>query len=169
MPRRIVVIDTSILCCFVQVPGKETAGSGKDAWNYDRAKAFLELEIKKGSTLVLPVATLIETGNHISQASSGRHESAKRLCTHILATADAKSPWAAFTEQADLWNSESLRRLSTEWPALANNRLSMGDATIKDVADYYKRAGWEVEILTSDGSLKSYQPAIESTPPRRRS
>ncbi len=169
MPRRIVVIDTSILCCFIQVAGKDTAGSGKNLWNHGRAKSYIEQEIKRGSTLVLPLATLIETGNHIAQAQSERHPTAERLCTHIRAAADAKSPWAAFTEQVELWNSDNLRGLSTEWPELAKSGFSIGDATIKNVADYYARAGWEVEILTSDASLKSYQPAVESTRPRRRS
>ena len=41
---------------------------------------------------------------------------------------------------------------------MAVKGISIGDATIKDVAEYYAEAGYEVEILTGDVGLKSYQP-----------
>ena len=47
--------------------------------------------------------------------------------------------------------------------------LSIGDATIKDVATYYREAGYGVEILTGDEGLKAYEPTLITAPRRRRS
>ena len=82
--------------------------------------------------------------------------------------AKEEEPWAAFTFQSKLWNEESLLKLSKEWPRLAAEKISIGDATIKSVAEYYARSGYTVEILTGDKGLKSYQPSQNIYIPRRR-
>ena len=46
--------------------------------------------------------------------------------------------------------------------------MALGDATIKQIADYYNKLGNQVEILTGDESLKSYQPLEPPLIPRRR-
>lgn len=168
MSKRILILDTSVLCCWLQVPGKEEAGPVNDRWNHDRINALLEQERAKNSTFVLPIATLIETGNHIAQASCYRFERATSLAGYLREAADAQSPWAAFTDQSPLWQAENLRALAESWPPLANSGTSIGDATIKDVAEYYAKAGYFVEILTGDAGLKAYQPAQPAAIPRRR-
>ena len=47
-------------------------------------------------------------------------------------------------------------------------KLSLGDATIKDVAYYYAQMGYSVEILTGDRGLKAYEPSVPPEIPRRR-
>lgn len=79
MSRRVLILDTSVLCCWLQVPGKEEAGPEHDRWNHARISQLLEEEQKLRSTLVLPLATLIETGNHIAQAADRRFERAQAL------------------------------------------------------------------------------------------
>lgn len=113
------------------------------------------------------VDTLIETGNHIAQAASRRYEAAQSLAK-LIAAADGTTPWAAFTEQSTLWEAEQLKQLATQWPPLAAEKISIGDATIKTVAEYYAKMGFQVEILTGDGGLKAYQPATPTRIPRRR-
>ncbi|OQX00687.1 MAG: hypothetical protein BWK73_47865, partial [Thiothrix lacustris] len=127
---------------------KEEAGAHEDRWTHARIDTLLQAEQAKHSTFVLPVATLIETGNHIAQVAGDRFSLATKLADYLRLAADACSPWAAFTEQADLWQADNLRALSENWPALAAQNLSIGDATIKDVAEYYHKAGYTVEILT---------------------
>ncbi|MBE7211496.1 MAG: hypothetical protein INR65_10805 [Gluconacetobacter diazotrophicus] len=166
MPARVLIIDTSVLCCLLAVPGKETCGSASERWDQARVRALLHEE--QGSTLVLPIATIIETGNHIAQAASDRFEIASEFAKLLTATADGTTPWAAFTEQAALWGSEQMRTLAATWPALAAGRLSIGDATIKDVAEFYAKANYEMEIVTGDAGLKAYQPASKPLIPRRR-
>lgn len=166
--RKVLILDTSVLCCWLRVPGKDTAGSGADRWTHERIQALLAKEEQQGSTFVLPLASLIETGNHIAQASNQRHACAQALAQCLRDTANAQTPWAAFTEQSDLWRPDRLHKLADSWPALAASGLSIGDATIKDVADYYARAGCQVEILTGDQGLKAYEPARPRIEPRRR-
>jgi hypothetical protein len=166
--KRVVVIDTSILCVWLGVSGKETCGAGDDRWDKGRVDAVVSREKQRGTTLVLPLATIIETGNHIAQGRGNRHAEAKKLAELMAKTADGSSPWAAFTEQSDLWRPDALRALAVTWPPLAAQRLSIGDATIENVASYYERAGFEVEILTGDRELKARQPAPRPQIPRRR-
>ncbi len=166
--RRVLVIDTSMLCCWLKVPGKETSGKAQDLWDFNRIETLLKKEAAMGSTFVLPIATLIETGNHIAQASEYRFERASALCQHLQGALDAKNPWAAFTQQADLWKEDHLALLAQNWPSLAASKLSIGDATIKDVAEYYAKADCYVEILTGDAGLRAYQPATPTVQPRRR-
>lgn len=168
MRRRVLILDTTVLCCWLRVPGKEEAGPTHDRWDHARIEKLLNEERQKGSTFVLPLATLIETGNHIAQTVRDRFALATVLADHLRKAADAASPWAAFTDQSPLWQPENLRKLADTWPALAAAGTSIGDATIKDVAEYYARASYTVEILTGDLGLKAYQPAKPAPIPRRR-
>jgi hypothetical protein len=114
------------------------------------------------------MATLIETGNHIAQANGDRYAVASELSSILNKVVKEEEPWAAFTFQSKLWEKENLLKLAAEWPELAARRISIGDATIKDVANYYSGAGFSVEILTGDQGLKSYEPDVELPVPRRR-
>lgn len=163
------MLDTSILCCWLRIPGKDTAGANHDRWDFNRIDQLLIAERAKGSTFVLPIASLIETGNHIAQCNGNRFALATTLTDHLKDTVDASSPWAAFTDQSALWEPMNLQELANVWPQLAVGGTSIGDATIKHVAEYYSRAGYEVEILTGDEGLKAYETTRPQLVPRRRS
>ncbi len=165
--QKVLIFDTSILCVWLQVPGKETCGSTDDRWEKERVDDVIAREVQAQTILVLPLATIIETGNHISQAASQRYEKAQALARIMEDAADEKTPWAAFTQQSDLWSAKGLKQLATELPNLAMQKISIGDATIKTVAEYYSRRGSIVEILTGDKGLKAYEPI--TLPQRRRS
>ncbi|WP_213955280.1 MULTISPECIES: hypothetical protein [unclassified Variovorax] len=168
MASRVLVLDTSVLCCWLRVPGKDTAGPAADLWDHARIDALLKAEEAQGSTFVLPIATLIETGNHIAQCTGDRFALASKLGQHLAAAADSKSPWAAFSEQSVLWDTDALRSLANDWPPLAAASMSIGDATIKAVAEYYATARFHVQILTADEGLKAYEPTKPIVQPRRR-
>jgi hypothetical protein len=167
MRRSIAIFDTSLLCCWLNIPGREQAGSERDFWDSERVNLLLEDELQKGSMIVLPLATIIETGNHISQAPRERFEYATAFSIHIKRAALSTSPWAAFTDQSVLWTPEHMLLLAKDWPALAASKMSLGDATIKYVADYYSEAGFDVRILTSDEALRAYEPKRPKAKPRR--
>lgn len=169
MPSKVLVLDTSVLCCWLRIPGKETAGPVGDLWDYKRISTLLTGEEAAGSVFVLPLASLIETGNHIAQAPDKRYDIACELAVYLKKAATATSPWAVFTEQAELWGVENLQLLADTWPKLAAAKVTIGDATIKNVAEFYAKAGSHVEILTGDEGLKAYQPAQQIVAPRRRS
>ncbi|MBF0310153.1 MAG: hypothetical protein HQL56_11555, partial [Magnetococcales bacterium] len=165
MGGKVIVFDTSILCVWLQVPGKESCGATTDPWDFKRVADLIQKEEKAGSTFVLPMAAIIETGNHISQCSGDRYQLAGKLADLMRKTALHSSPWAAFTAESSLCVAHRLAALADTWPKLASQKLSLGDTTIKEVADYYAKSGYAVDILTGDKGLKSLQP----TPmPRRR-
>lgn len=155
---KVLIIDTSILCVWLDVPGKGACGRDDDRWDKLRVDGKIQTEIQAKTTFVLPLASIIETGNHIAQAAHSRYERGQALAELMRKSADSETPWAAFSEQSVLWSPEKLRFLADAWPELANQQLSLGDATIKDVAEYYAQMNREVEILTGDHGLKAYQP-----------
>lgn len=167
--RCVVIIDTSILCVWLKVPGLETCGPDDNRWDFSRASREIDAAIESGHTLVLPLATLIESGNHIAHAPDYRFEAARRLADLITKSADQETPWAPFTDQSELWAPDSLKRLASCWPTMAARKLGIGDATIRDVAQYYGKMGWRIKLLTGDAELAAYQPSSRPPSPRRRS
>jgi hypothetical protein len=169
--RKVLLIDTSLLCVWLKVPGKETAGNNK--WDFELVNEKILTEIEKGTTLVLPLATVIETGNHIAQAKNTNSDS-KRITSEkfakiIIYAADETSPWAAFREQIVLWEAEGLKNLAEKFPNQAVEKTSMGDASIVVLGwYYYQEKGFHVEFLTDDNGLKSQEPP-QPQPPTRRS
>ena len=45
--RKVLILDTSILCVWLKVPGKETCGSGANTITYDTVHTKIEEEVKK--------------------------------------------------------------------------------------------------------------------------
>lgn len=168
MSKRVLIIDTSVLCCWLKVPGKDTAGPDGDTWTYERSEQVLSQAIKDGATLVLPLAALIETGNHIAQCNGDRYLLAGQLSRLLTESVNGRNPWVPFSGQEELWGREALLRLADSWPALAAGGTSIADATIKDVAEFYAETGLHVEIVTGDQGLRAYTPAAPVVRPRRR-
>ena len=171
MANKILIIDTSILCVWLEVYGKETCGSGANMWTKALVEKLIDREKDEGAIFVLPLAVIIETGNHITNANQRRHQTAKKLADLMCLAADEQSPWAAFTEQSILWNADSLKQLAQEWSDNAAQKISMGDITIKKVADFYgSMEKYHVEILTGDNGLKAFEPPVDTskTIPKRR-
>src|SRR6218665_923434 len=168
MPEKILILDTSILCCWLRIPGKDTAGPQNDPWDFGRIDRLLLDEQKNGSTFVLPIASLIETGNHVAKCTGERFKLATALMDILLQSVQATSPWVPFTDQSALWEASKLQELARTWPALAAGSTSIGDATIKHVAEYYAKAGYAVEIMRGDQGLKAYQPIAPIPRPRPR-
>lgn len=161
-------MDTSILCVWLKVNGMENCGPDTDRWDFERVDKKIKEELSQYTTFVLPLASIIETGNHVAQCNGDRYKLANDFAEIIRKTANEESPWAAFVAQLDLWSKANLNELANNWPPLATSKLSLGDATIKDVAEYYHQSSCEVEIFTGDKGLKSYEPVVITSPPRRR-
>jgi hypothetical protein len=168
MKKKVLIFDTSVLCVWLKVPGKETCGPEDNRLTYDVVNARIEEEKGQGTTFVLPIASIIETGNHIAHSAGDKHVVGHAFADIISATADQISPWAAFTEQSELWKKENLKVLAERWKESVISGQSLGDASIVDVANYYASADFEVEIFTGDEGLKAYEPSTPMVKPRRR-
>jgi hypothetical protein len=160
--------EACMLCVLLKVPGKETCGLTGDLWDRQRVEKFLDAEAKLKTVLVLPFATIIETGNHISQATNQRFELATKLMDIVAKTLVAEEPWAAFNHNQTFWTEDVWKRIIRHWPERAAGRFSLGDEMIKGVADFYAQTGAEVIILTGDQGLKAYEPGAPVLIPRRR-
>ncbi|BCO15495.1 hypothetical protein RIMD111065_38510 [Aeromonas hydrophila] len=165
--RQVLVIDTSIMCVWLEVPGMESCGPANDIWNHERVTHKIAEAEAAGTLLVLPLATIIETGNHITRHANS-FIIAGRLAEKINLSASGQRPWAAFTEQNQLWSDDALIRLAQEWPAQAAANTSIGDATIVNVVNYYLEMGRKVEVLTGDQGLQQQVPQQENTARRHR-
>ncbi len=114
--KKVVILDTSTFCIWLKVPGFDTCGPDNDKWDFNRVNAKIQAEIAANNTLVLPLATIIETGNHISQCNGDRYNIAKEFCDVLVKSIDSLHPWAAFSEQSTLWNDDNTKALASNWP-----------------------------------------------------
>jgi len=157
---KILIIDTSIMCVWLKVPGREITGKNNE-YTYDIVAQHIEEERGKGTKLVLPIATIIETGNHIAHANGNRDHSVKELSSMIISAADGKMPWLAIDIQLALWNADNLSVLVEEWKkTVISEKQSIGDAAIVQIAQQFAPT-CEVEIFTGDGGLKKYEYKIQ--------
>ncbi len=165
---KVLILDTSILCVWLRVSGKETCGPKDNRWEYERVNDKINTEIANNTILVLPLAAIIETGNHIAQCNGDKYALINSFVDLINKAADETTPWAAFTQQSELWSRSGLKKLSNRWKKTAIGGQSLGDASIVDVANYYAETGYNVEIFTGDEGLKAYEPVNRPMIPRRR-
>lgn len=165
---KVLILDTSILCVWLRVCGKETCGPENNRWEYKRVNDKINTEIANNTILVLPLAAIIETGNHIAQCNGDKYALINSFVDLINKAADETTPWAAFTQQSELWSRSGLKNLSNRWKETAIGGQSLGDASIVDVANYYAETGYNVEIFTGDEGLKAYEPENKPMIPRRR-
>lgn len=159
-------MDTSVLCVWLKVPGKETCGPSRALITYDMVSEKIKEEKAHNTTFILPLATIIETGNHIAHSPGDRRTLGDEFAHIMIDSADETSPWAAFTEQSNLWNPEHLKKLAEKWRETVVCGQALGDASIVEVVNYYTDLGYEVEIFTGDEGLKAFEPTVEV--PRRR-
>lgn len=127
----------------------------------------IQKQIAISTILVLPLAVVVETGNHIAQARAKQYETAQEFAKIMTFAADETTPWAAFGEQIVLWEGEQLKKLAAEFPENAKQKTSMGDASIVNLGKHYHRKNYQVEFLTADGGLKAQEPPPPVTPTRR--
>ncbi len=100
--RVVELVDTSVFCNLLPVPGRDT----------DRDEVVNEFKQKQqeGITLILPVTTVIETGNFIAQVDDGRlrRTTAQKFELVMRLVIEGKAPW---TLHAFTWGAEFLEKL----------------------------------------------------------
>ena len=84
----ICLIDTSIFLEILNVPN----------YNQHRASVLQDFKtyVQSGCTFLLPMATILKTGNHIAQNGDGtmRRETAMRFTEQVKAAFTGKAPWS---------------------------------------------------------------------------
>ncbi len=155
-------IDTSILLNILDIPGR----------NADRdlvTEEFKQIIQDKNQTLILPLATIIETGNHIAHISDGRvrREKGERMAEYLRRTAKGESPWKYYDRglaQTDLL------KLADQFPDSAMRAMGIGDLSIIYAYEQYKEevpAVGSIMIWSTDKHLAQYKEEM-SLPTRRK-
>lgn len=109
----VTFIDTSVLCELLQVPGKSSPERSS------RLKEEMDRRFQEGERFVLPVTTVIETGNHIAQCEGDRFRVATRLALLLRMAIEGESPWLV---------------LQTIYDSAFLAALNSGDSTGRDLA-----------------------------------
>ena len=135
MKKKVLLIDTSILTVWLDIPSFDiTENKGLDKSKID---AFLDSKQKDGYTFMLPIATIIETGNHVAQIKDGniRHQIVNEFADLLIKLARKESPWLLNSNEVKSFTSDELIELAEQWKNKGVYKLSLGDASILKVAN----------------------------------
>lgn len=153
----VAIIDTSVFLNLLNVQGKN---QDKDAVTTSY-KDYVEL----GVTFILPMATIIETGNHIAQNGNGtvRRQTAQRFCEAVKGAFNGEAPYKI----SEFPNSTHVSTWLAKFPDLAGKNksptkttegTSFGDLSI--IEEFNKCvdrfAMSEIFIWSLDSDLRRY-------------
>ena len=152
-------IDTSVFLNIINVPGR----------NQQREEVMKELKrllkFSNDNVLILPFATIIETGNHIAHCGDGnvRRKTAEKFCECIDKTIKNEAPWQYYGNQLTV---EDLSEICKEFPDLAMREEGFGDLSIIQAYKKYKDetpAIHKIRIWSVDSHLKDiYEETVET-------
>ena len=117
----IVIVDTSVLLNILDVPDRN-----------QRKKEVLDrlgVLIEAGDHLFIPMAAIVEVGNHIAHVKSGvqRRAAAARFVKEVRSALSDEAPWKPINFPS---NQEVLSWLDA-FPDSATQGIGMGDLSIK--------------------------------------
>lgn len=151
MMMNVRFIDTSILLNLLGVPGK--------CQNREAVTAEFREIVDKGEVLILPLATIIETGNHISRIAKGdeRYRVSKLFKEYLIHTAQDNAPWKFYQKG---WKKENIMHLAESFEEYALQKISLGDLSIIYTYEQYKKetpAVGSIMIWSTDCHLCGYK------------
>ncbi|QUY50479.1 hypothetical protein JK621_10170 [Serratia plymuthica] len=163
----VCIIDTSVFLNLLNVPGKN---QDKDSIIQSYSE-FVQLE----TTFILPMATIIETGNHIAQNGNGtlRRETAERFLITVKGAFTGEAPYRT----SEFPNTTEILSWLDRFPQLAGQNksptklfegTSFGDLSI--IVEYEKCVErfplTEVFIWSLDSDLNQYRHIPRRSPAR---
>ena len=144
----IVIVDSSILLNVLDIPG----------FNQNRVGVLeqFHLLVEAGDDLLLPIAAVFETGDHLADLADGRERRrhAQRFQRQIREALDGQAPWTPI----QLPETARLRAWLDDFPDQAMRELGLGDVSI---IDEWERAcrrhpSQRVRVWTLHRQLQSY-------------
>lgn len=155
-------IDTSVMLNLLEIPGRcSRAEEVKQQW-----REVLEAK----DTLILPVAAIIETGNHIAHIENGniRRKIAGKFGEYLRKTAEGEAPWQLYGSELD---KEGLRYLAEHIEENAMREIGIGDMSIVYAYEQFKKktpAIGMIMIWSTDTHLQGYREENVSMTRRRK-
>ncbi|HON36899.1 MAG TPA: hypothetical protein PLY52_11410 [Methanothrix sp.] len=116
----ICLIDTTIFVEILDVPMKAT--------QHEQVLSELEAKIQNGETLFLPMAAILEAGNHVAQNGDGgqRRECANKFVIQVQQALNEQSPFKPIS----FLKPENLQQWLSEFPDSAMRGQGLGDLSI---------------------------------------
>jgi hypothetical protein len=159
---RIHFIDTSILTNILDIPFR----------NQDREIVLREYQKLQevNDTFILPLATIIETGNHIAQIDDGnlRRIKGNEFSGMLRKIANDESPWKFFEDEV---TREEIAVIADRLPESIIYGSGVGDLSIITAYEKYKNntpAIGSIRIWSMDGHLRQYEQALIMPPTRKK-
>lgn len=147
--KEIHLIDTSVLCCLLPVPGMCSGVEHKAAF-----ADLTALASRIGISLLLPMATIYETGNHIAHATELRYKTAQKFIGFVRAGFASQPPWTL----TPLPNHEQMGEWLNEFPEHADRQVGLGDLSIIKTYEEVRALNLtsRVRIWSKDEHLSGY-------------
>lgn len=142
-------IDTSVLVELLDVPNMND--------RHAQAQEEYNKLVAKGDVFVLPIAVLVETGNHIAHISNGtlRYQVANRFSALVQKAIKSEDNWNTVPSIP----METLETIINQFPDQANNQTGFGDISIiEQFNDYWQNRQpiGEMRIWAFDVHLQGY-------------
>lgn len=153
------ILDTSILCELFDIPGR--------ASQYARVLHELDVRRQAKQRFAIPLATVIETGNHIGQISRG--DVARQTATRFVgfvrdAVAQVTPDFFVTTDLLPLYfpNEVDALRWLDAFPGWATRKVGFGDLTIVEewrrlCRQFAHHPQVEIAIWSLDAHLSAFQ------------
>jgi hypothetical protein len=147
--KSIVIVDTSVFFHVVEVAEKPSEA---------RLRIHIELlqRTDRGDVLLLPVATIVETGNLIAQRGDGteRRTSALRYARQVRRALAGVSPF----EPTRFFDVAELAAWLDVYPEYAMREIGMGDLSLIKEWEHQRvvHPAARVQIWSLDGDLAGY-------------
>lgn len=145
----IVLVDTSILLNVLDVHGR----------NQDREAVLqaFSAHIEQNDHLLLPMAAIVETGNHIAQVAEGdkRRSAAQRFLAEIRKALQGEAPW----RPVNFPSNEQVLNWLNDFPDRATTGIGFGDLSIikEWEACCTRHPMSNVKIWTLDSDLQGFE------------
>lgn len=154
--RRVTFLDTSVLVELVEVPGKSQRPG--------EVIAEFRRRVESGEEFVIPITAVIETGNHIAQASGHRRPAAERLVRFIELSVAGTAPFRLNrVDWDDGFLTDFCNGDGTAQPFIdlaGNGQMGAGDCAILVERDRFVQASafsaMDVRIWTLEKVLGAY-------------
>ncbi len=119
--RAVCLVDTTVFVEILNVP--------RMAKQYAAITQQLAEKISNKESLFLPMATVLETGNHIAQNGDGnqRRQCAERFVKQVNLAIDGESPFTPI----NFLEANDLRKWLAEFKDWATQEQGLGDLSIK--------------------------------------
>lgn len=142
-------IDTSVLVELLDIPEMNE--------RYEATKEAYRSYVQNSDVFILPVAVLVETGNHISHIADGnrRREIAAKFAALVTKAVKAEDNWNVIPGISDA----VLNTVLYQFPDRAMAKAGFGDISIiEQFEEYWKERQpiGEMWIWTYDAHLQGY-------------